>query len=96
MIRLRYVIEIELHLWGLLLVSFANSNSQLEILVARAEEAIGLAIDYADHEELDRAYVQYLRASEITINIIPHHPDYRATVNQSPAWYKQFANLMMV
>jgi ubiquitin carboxyl-terminal hydrolase 8 len=65
-------------------------------LVGRAQEAIELAREYADTEELDKAYVQYLRASEITINIIPHHPDYRITVNQSPAWYKQFASLMMV
>lgn len=65
-------------------------------LVGRAQEAIELAREYADTEELDKAYVQYLRASEITINIIPHHPDYRVTVSQSPAWYKQFASLMMV
>lgn len=65
-------------------------------LLGRAQEAIELAREYADTEELDKAYVQYLRASEITINIIPHHPDYRVTVSQSPAWYKQFASLMMV
>lgn len=62
----------------------------------RAQEAIQKARDYADNDEPDKAYVQYLRASEITINIIPHHADYRVTVNQRPGWYKSFADLMMV
>lgn len=42
----------------------------------------------------DKAYIQYLRASEITINIIPHHPDYRTTSTQHPEWYKRFTDLM--
>jgi ubiquitin carboxyl-terminal hydrolase 8 len=41
----------------------------------------------------DKAYVQYLCASEITINIIPHHPGYRTSV-QRPEWHKEFADLM--
>ncbi|KAH3095739.1 hypothetical protein KXV36_004399 [Aspergillus fumigatus] len=72
-----------------------SESTALSDLLGRAQEAIELAREYADTEELDKAYVQYLRASEITINIIPHHPDYRVTVSQSPAWYKQFASLMM-
>lgn len=49
-----------------------------------------------DKGELDIAYVLYLRASEITVNIIPHHPDYRTAINQRPGWYDQFADLMLV
>lgn len=49
-----------------------------------------------DFDQLDKAYVHYLRASEITVNLIPRHPDYRVAVNQRPGWYKEFASLMMV
>lgn len=49
-----------------------------------------------DDNESDQAYVQYLRASEITVNTIPHHPEYRTTITQRPGWYKDFAGLMMV
>ena len=62
----------------------------------RAYEAIETAKSLADKDKPDQAYVHYLRASEITVNIIPHHPDYKMTVNQTPGWYKQFADLMMV
>ncbi|KAI9926769.1 ubiquitin-specific protease doa4 [Aspergillus wentii] len=72
-----------------------NEKTPLVILVKRAQEAIQKARDYTDNDEPDKAYVQYLRASEITINIIPHHADYRVTVNQRPGWYKSFADLMM-
>lgn len=61
-----------------------------------AKQAIERARGSVDEDQLDRAYVEYLRASEITINIIPHHHDYRDTVHQRPDWYKQFADLMMV
>ncbi|KAG2417585.1 hypothetical protein HFD88_008804 [Aspergillus terreus] len=72
-----------------------SETSSLDELLGKAREAIGKARDYADNDEPDKAYVQYLRASEITINVIPHHPDYRTTVTQRPSWYKQFADLMM-
>lgn len=62
----------------------------------RAYEAIETAKSLADKDKPDQAYIHYLRASEITVNIIPHHPDYKMTVNQTPGWYKQFADLMMV
>ena len=73
----------------------ANSL-QLNILLNRAQDAIENARRFADNDQPDKAYVQYLRASEITINIIPHHPEYRTTASQRSDWYKQFANLMMV
>lgn len=62
----------------------------------KAQEAIEKARALADKDQPDQAYVQYLRASEMTVNIIPHHPDYRVMANQRPGWYKQFADLMMV
>lgn len=48
-----------------------------------------------DADQPDKAYVQYLRASEITVNIIPHHPEYRVAAER-PEWHKEFADLMMV
>jgi ubiquitin carboxyl-terminal hydrolase 8 len=50
----------------------------------------------ADGDDSDKAYVQYLRASEITINLIPHHPEYPTIQTRSPELYKEFAALMMV
>jgi ubiquitin carboxyl-terminal hydrolase 8 len=58
-----------------------------------ASEAIERAKDL-DEREPDRAYIQYLRASEITINIIPHHWQYKTTITERPGWYKEFADLM--
>ncbi|KAE8354693.1 ubiquitin C-terminal hydrolase [Aspergillus coremiiformis] len=72
-----------------------NENSSLSVLLSRAQDAIQQARNFADDDQPDKAYVQYLRASEITINIIPHHPDYRTTASQRMGWYKQFADLMM-
>ncbi|KAE8421715.1 ubiquitin hydrolase [Aspergillus pseudocaelatus] len=72
-----------------------NEDSSLNILLNRAQDAIENARRFADNDQPDKAYVQYLRASEITINIIPHHPEYRTTASQRSDWYKQFANLMM-
>ncbi|KAJ5093446.1 hypothetical protein N7456_009307 [Penicillium angulare] len=72
-----------------------NENTSLDILLRTASDAIGYAKTLANEERSDEAYVQYLRASEITINVIPHHPDYRTTITQRPGWYKEFAGLMM-
>lgn len=74
----------------------AHLKQQIDILLRTAAEAIEQAKILTEDEKPDKAYVQYLRASEITINIIPHHPDYKTTVNQRPGWYKEFAGLMMV
>ncbi|OJZ90898.1 hypothetical protein ASPFODRAFT_41329 [Aspergillus luchuensis CBS 106.47] len=73
-----------------------NDNTSLSVLLERAQVAIDRARELADTDQLDRAYVHYLRASEITINLIPNHPDYRATASQRPGWYKRFGELMMV
>ncbi|KAJ5759247.1 hypothetical protein N7520_006403 [Penicillium odoratum] len=71
-----------------------NETTSLETLLSKASEAIGQARDLADDDKSDKAYVQYLRASEITINVIPHHPNYK-TISERPEWYKEFAGLMM-
>ncbi|KAJ5669559.1 hypothetical protein N7462_010629 [Penicillium macrosclerotiorum] len=72
-----------------------NESTPLEVLLRTAADAIEKAKNLADENESDQAYVQYLRASEITVNIIPHHPDYRTYITQRPGWYKEFAALMM-
>ncbi|KAE8147388.1 ubiquitin C-terminal hydrolase [Aspergillus avenaceus] len=72
-----------------------GDDSSLSLLLSRARESIEQARNYADNDQPDKAYVQYLRASEITINIIPHHPDYRITASNRSDWYRQFADLMM-
>lgn len=70
-----------------------NDTTPLSILLPTAADAIEKARNLADDDFNDKAYVQYLRASEITINLIPHHPDYR-TASQRPDWYKEFADLV--
>lgn len=69
---------------------------QLNDLLKRAREAIQHSKALVDKDQLDAAYVQYLRASEITVNVIPRHPDYRIAINQRPGWYDQFSDLMLV
>ncbi|PWY70985.1 ubiquitin hydrolase [Aspergillus heteromorphus CBS 117.55] len=75
--------------------SLISDSMQLSVLLERGQVAIDQARALADSDQLDRAYVQYLRASEITINIIPHHRDYRVIAKERPGWYKRFADLMM-
>lgn len=70
-----------------------SSVAQLDVLLRTASEAIERAKDL-DEREPDRAYIQYLRASEITINIIPHHSQYKTTITERPGWHKEFADLM--
>ncbi|KAJ5499117.1 Peptidase C19 ubiquitin carboxyl-terminal hydrolase 2 [Penicillium expansum] len=70
-----------------------NDTTPLSILLPTAVDAIERAKNLADDDYNDKAYIQYLRASEITINLIPHHPDYRI-VSQRPDWYKEFADLV--
>lgn len=69
---------------------------QITVLLHKAQEAIEQSIDFADKDQPDRAYVRYLRASEITVNLIPKHREYKDAVNERPGWHKEFADLMMV
>ncbi|CAG7920328.1 unnamed protein product [Penicillium olsonii] len=70
-----------------------NDTTPLAILSRTAAEAIDKARNLVD-EYPDKAYVHYLRASEITINLIPHHSNYRATAVERPDWFREFADLM--
>ncbi|KAJ5354485.1 hypothetical protein N7541_005529 [Penicillium brevicompactum] len=70
-----------------------NDTTPLAVLLLTAAEAIDKARNLVE-DYPDKAYVHYLRASEITINLIPHHLDYRTTAIQRPDWYKEFADLM--
>lgn len=58
-----------------------------------ASDALEQSKILVDSDKADKAYVQYLRASEITVNTIPHHPNYETYANQ-PAWYNEFKMLM--
>lgn len=49
-----------------------------------------------DGDQVGQAYVQYLRASEIVVNLVPRHADYRTLHAQHPKLYAQFQKLMMV
>lgn len=73
-----------------------SHDVQIDVLVRTAAAALEQAKILTDSDDSDKAYVHYLRASEITINLIPHHPEYRAIQTRSPELYKEFAALMMV
>ncbi|KAL4788332.1 hypothetical protein BJX76DRAFT_316245 [Aspergillus varians] len=72
-----------------------DESTSLTDLLSTAQDAITKFRGFADSDQLDKAYVQYVRASEITINLIPHHPDYRSAANQVPGWHRQFSDLML-
>ncbi|KAL3460459.1 hypothetical protein BJX64DRAFT_263141 [Aspergillus heterothallicus] len=72
-----------------------NENTPLPDLLNTAHDAITKFRGFAENNQLDKAYVQYVRASEITINLIPNHRDYRTAASQFPGWHKQFQDLMM-
>jgi ubiquitin carboxyl-terminal hydrolase 8 len=69
---------------------------KIYLLLDRAREAISKCKVLLDQNHPDLAYVQYLRASEVTINIIPRHREYRLMATQRPAWYDKFTDLMLV
>ncbi|KAL2829802.1 hypothetical protein BDW59DRAFT_34635 [Aspergillus cavernicola] len=72
-----------------------NETTLLTDLLTTAQDAIAKFRGFADNDQLDKAYVQYVRASEITINLIPHHPNYRTAASQIPGFHRQFSDLMM-
>jgi ubiquitin carboxyl-terminal hydrolase 8 len=77
-------------------ITLANKFTKIHLLLDRAREAISKCRVLIDQGHPDLAYVQYLRASEVTVNIIPRHPEYRLAATQRPAWYDQFTDLMLV
>ncbi|KAF7719848.1 Ubiquitin carboxyl-terminal hydrolase [Penicillium ucsense] len=72
-----------------------SEHSSIEDLLGVAAAAFQQSRVLADGVDIDRAYIQYLRASEITINLIPQHPGYPTIQARTPELYKQFAALMM-
>ncbi|KAL4932641.1 putative ubiquitin C-terminal hydrolase [Aspergillus undulatus] len=72
-----------------------DGSTSLTDLLTTAQDAITKFRGFVDSDQLDKAYVQYVRASEITINLIPHHPDYRTATSHIPGWHKRFSDLMM-
>ncbi|KAI9376575.1 hypothetical protein BJX61DRAFT_489156 [Aspergillus egyptiacus] len=72
-----------------------DESTPLTDLLTTAQDAIAKFRGFSDNDQLDKAYVQYVRASEITINLIPRHPEYRTAASQIPGWHRQFADLMM-
>lgn len=74
----------------------ANAGTKIYLLIDRAREAISKCKVLIEQGHPDLAYVQYLRASEVTINIIPRHREFKMAATQRPAWYDQFTDLMLV
>ena len=66
----------------------ADLAMQLQRLLKSAQDALQQCTLLIDRDQLDMAYVFYLRACEITVNIIPRHLDHR----QSTIW----SDLMLV
>ncbi|QKX58728.1 uncharacterized protein TRUGW13939_05855 [Talaromyces rugulosus] len=72
-----------------------DERSPINHLLATASEALQKCQSFVNQGDLGTAYVQYLRASEIIVNTIPRHVDYRLLPVHHPEWYHQFSNLMM-
>ncbi|KAJ6160902.1 hypothetical protein N7470_004298 [Penicillium chermesinum] len=81
------------HPWGTCGRAYTKQNAQLDELLRTASDALEQSKLLVDSDMSDKAYVQYLCASEITVNTIPHHPDYETYANQ-PVWYNDFKMLM--
>jgi hypothetical protein len=78
--------------------SFTNYGvgQQLNQLLRIADESIQKTKALSSRGQLDLALVQYLRASEITVNSIPQHPDFSYMKRHHPKWADQFASLIGV
>lgn len=67
-------------------MKLADLAMQLQRLLESAQDALQQCTLMIDRNQLDMAYVYYLRACEITVNIIPRHPDHRSSHNQPARW----------
>ncbi|EER23795.1 Ubiquitin carboxyl-terminal hydrolase family protein [Coccidioides posadasii C735 delta SOWgp] len=72
-----------------------NGDVPLNELVRISEDAIQKSKILAQQGQLDLALVQYLRASDVVINVIPNHPDFNYMNRHHPRWAGQFSGLMM-
>lgn len=72
-----------------------DERSPINLLLSTAAESIQKCQTLVDEDQVGLAYVHFLRASEIVVNIIPRHADYRMLPSHHPNLYAQFSNLML-
>ncbi|KAM5430191.1 ubiquitin-specific protease doa4 [Microsporum canis] len=73
-----------------------GDDPSLNELLHISEDAISKAKNFAQRGKYDSALVNYLRASDITVNMIPRHPDFTYMKQNHPRWADQFSRLMML
>ncbi|EED23362.1 ubiquitin C-terminal hydrolase, putative [Talaromyces stipitatus ATCC 10500] len=71
-----------------------DERSPISVLLSTAAQSIQKCQTLLDSDQVGQAYVQYLRASEIVVNLIPRHAEYRTLPSQNPNLYAQFSKLM--
>ncbi|KAK2761694.1 ubiquitin-specific protease doa4 [Arachnomyces sp. PD_36] len=59
-----------------------GNDVSLNELLRTAQESLLQSNVLIDQGQLDLAYVHFLRSSEITVNIIPQHPDFRPGIRE--------------
>ena len=65
----------------------------MEALIQRAEQCAKKAETNVSLKRPDRAYVEWLIASDIIIHLIPNHPDY-SSLNQNRGTFHQRYKLL--
>ncbi|EZF33817.1 hypothetical protein H109_03816 [Trichophyton interdigitale MR816] len=73
-----------------------GEDPSLNELLHISEDAISKSKTLAQRGKYDSALVYYLRASDITVNMIPRHSDFTYMKQNHPRWADQFARLMML
>ncbi|KAK2744275.1 ubiquitin-specific protease doa4 [Myotisia sp. PD_48] len=73
-----------------------GEDVSLNELLRIAEDSIEKSKGFAQQKIYDAALVNYLKASDITVNTIPRHPDYSYMKQHHPRWADQFTRLMTV
>ncbi|KAH8704956.1 putative ubiquitin C-terminal hydrolase [Talaromyces proteolyticus] len=72
-----------------------DEKSPIIHLLSIATETLQASQTLIDQGDIGTAYVQFLRASEITLNTIPRHEGFGVLAVDHPELYKQFSNLML-
>ncbi|KLJ06686.1 ubiquitin thiolesterase [Blastomyces silverae] len=73
-----------------------DPGPSLNELLRTSEDSIQSSKISLASGQLDVAFNNYLRASEITVNAIPNHPDYDYMRRQHPGWNDRFIKLLAV
>ncbi|KAF3492320.1 ubiquitin carboxyl-terminal hydrolase 2 [Arthroderma uncinatum] len=71
-----------------------GEDPSLNELLHISEDAINKAKTLAQRGKYDSALVNYLRASDITVNMIPRHADFTYMKQNHPRWADQFSRLI--